>query len=74
MSLCMNQSDLFCLNGIDIIFWSKDAADNNGSAMQLRELGIDLKREDNVARFLGLTLDWDPETGMPEMKQTGLII
>ncbi len=48
--------------------------DSNGSAMQLRELGVDLKREDDVARFLGVTLEWDPETGLLEMKQTGLII
>ena len=30
--------------------------------------------EDDVARFLELTLDWDPETGLLEIKQTGLII
>ena len=73
MSLCMNQSDLFCLYDVDIIFWSKDTVGSNGSAMQLRELGVDLKREDDVARFLGVTLEWDPETGLLEMKQTGLI-
>jgi hypothetical protein len=74
MSLCMNQSDLFCLYDIDFIFWSKDKADSNGSATQLREHGVNLEREDDVARFLGATSDWDPETGLLEMKQTGVII
>jgi hypothetical protein len=41
--------------------------------MQLRELGVDLEQEDNAARFLGVTLEQDPETGLLEMKQTGLI-
>ncbi len=74
MSLYMNQSDLFCLYDIDIIHWSKDTADSNGSGMQLHEHGVDLEREDDVVRFLGATLEWDPETGLLEMKQTGLII
>ncbi len=41
--------------------------------MQLRELGIDLEQEDDTAGFLGVALEWDPETGLLEMKQTGLI-
>jgi hypothetical protein len=41
--------------------------------MQLRELGINLEQEDNAAGFLGATLERDPETGLLEMKQTGLI-
>jgi hypothetical protein len=40
----------------------------------LREHGVDLEREDDVARFLGATLEWNPETGLLEMKQTELII
>ena len=57
----------------DIIFWSKDTADINSSAMQVHELGVDLEQEDDVRRFLGVTLEPDPETGLLEMKQTGLI-
>jgi hypothetical protein len=57
----------------DIIFWSKDTEDINSSAMQLRELGGNLEQEDNAAGFLGVTLEWDPETGLLEMKLTGLI-
>ncbi len=41
--------------------------------MQLRELGVDLEQEDDAAGFLGVTLEWDPETSLLEMKQTGLI-
>ncbi len=48
----------------DIIFWSKDSGDINSSAMQLRELGVDLEQEDNAAGFLGVTLERDPETGL----------
>jgi hypothetical protein len=57
----------------DFIFWSKDTLAINDSAMQLRELGVDLKQEDNAAGFLGVTLERDPETSLLEMKQTGLI-
>ncbi len=57
----------------DIIFWSKDTADINRSAMQLRELGVDLEQEDDAAGFLGVMLEWESETGLLEMKQTGLI-
>ncbi len=41
--------------------------------MQLRELGVDLEQEDDAAGFLVVTLERDPETGLLEMKQTGLI-
>jgi hypothetical protein len=41
--------------------------------MQLRELGVDLEQEDDAAGFLGVTLKQDSETGLLEMKQTGLI-
>ena len=57
----------------DLIFWSKDTLAINDSAMQLRELGLDLKQEDDAAGFLGVTLERDPETSLLEMKQTGLI-
>ena len=57
----------------DLIFWSKDTADIDITAMQLRDLGVDLKQEDDAAGFLGVTLERDPETGLLEMKQTGLI-
>ncbi len=57
----------------DIIFWSKDTEDINNSAMQMHELGVNLEQKDNTAGFLGVTLEWDPETGLLKMKQTGLI-
>jgi hypothetical protein len=41
--------------------------------MQLRELSVDLEQEDDAAGFLGVMLERDPETGLLEMKQTGLI-
>ena len=41
--------------------------------MKLREVGIDLEQEDDAAGFLGVRLERDPDTGLLEMKQTGLI-
>ncbi len=38
--------------------------------MQLRELGVNLEQEDNAAGFLGVTLEWDPETGLHEANWT----
>ncbi len=43
------------------------------SAIQLRDLGVDLEQEDDTAGFLGVVLEGDPETSLLEMKQTGLI-
>ncbi len=41
--------------------------------MQLGGLGVDLEQDDDAAGFLGVTSEQDPETGLLEMKQTGLI-
>ncbi len=57
----------------DLIFWSKDTLAINDSAMQLHELGVDLKQEDDATGFLGVRLEQNPETSLLEMKQTGLI-
>jgi hypothetical protein len=41
----------------DLIFWSKDTLlAINDSAMQLRELCVDLEQEDDATGFLGVTL------------------
>ncbi len=65
---------MICVVYVDnIIFWSKDTADINSLAMQLQEVGVDPEQEDNAAGFLGVTLECNPETGLLEMKQTGLI-
>jgi hypothetical protein len=39
----------------------------------LRELGVDLKQEDDATEFLGVTLERNPKTNLLEIKQTGLI-
>jgi hypothetical protein len=41
--------------------------------MHLRELGVDLEQKDDAARFLGITMQRDPETGLLKMKQTRLM-
>jgi len=43
------------------------------STSLLHEIGVNLDQEDDAAGFLGVTLEQDPETGLLEMKQTGLI-
>ena len=39
----------------DAIFWSKNTADIDSSAMQLHELGVNLEQEDDATEFLGVT-------------------
>ncbi len=41
--------------------------------MQLHELGVNLKQEDDATGFLGIMLECNPETNLLEMKQTRLI-
>ena len=41
--------------------------------MQLRELAVDLEKEDNSTGFLGVSLEHETETGLPVTKKTGLI-
>ncbi len=40
----------------------------------LCKLGFALEQEDDAAGFLGVKFDRDSETGMVEMKQTGLVL
>ena len=37
------------------------------------KVGVDLEQESDAAGFLGVRLERDPDTGLLEMKQTGLI-
>jgi hypothetical protein len=65
---------VICLVYVDnLIFWSREVPQINQVAMKLRDLGIDLEKEDDAAGFLGVTLDRDASTGLLGMKQTGLI-
>ena len=41
--------------------------------MQLRKQGVNLEQKDDAEGFLGITLGWDKETGLMEMKQVGLV-
>ncbi len=42
-------------------------------AMELCKLGVTLELEDDAAGFLGVKMEHDSNTGLLEMKQTGLI-
>ncbi len=57
----------------DLLFWAWDEKDIHKLAMALHEQGVDLEQEDDAAGFLGVCLEKDAETGLLEMKQTGLI-
>ncbi len=41
--------------------------------MELCKLGVTLEQEDDAAGFLGVKMECDSNTGLLEMKQTGLI-
>ena len=57
----------------DLLFWARDESEIHKLAMQLREVGVDLEQEDDAAGFLGVRLERDTDSGLLEMKQTGLI-
>ncbi len=42
-------------------------------AMELWKLGVALEQEEDAAGFLGVKMERDSNTGLLEMKQTGLI-
>ncbi len=42
-------------------------------AMELCKLGVALEQEDDAAGFHGVKMECDSNTGLLEMKQTGLI-
>ena len=66
--------DVMCIVYVDdLIFWSRDVTNIDRVAMELCKLGVALEQEDDAAGFLGVKFDRDSETGMIEMKQTGLI-
>ena len=48
----------------NILFWSVNENNIHDLAMQLREQGVDLEKEDNAAGFLGVTLGCDEATGI----------
>ena len=41
--------------------------------MKLCKLGVALEQEDDAAGFLGVEMEWDSNTGLLKMRQTGLI-
>ena len=66
--------DVMCIVYVDdLIFWSCELANIDRVAMELCKLGVALEQEDDAAGFLGVKLERDSNTGMLEMKQTGLI-
>ncbi len=47
----------------DLNIWARDEDDIHDLIMKLRDLGVDLEREDDVVRFLGVTFGRDESTG-----------
>jgi hypothetical protein len=66
--------DVMCIVYVDkLIFWSCNVAKIDRVAMELCKLGVALEQEDDAAGFLGVEMECDSNTGLLEMKQTGLI-
>ena len=55
------------------IFWSRDVAKIDRVAMELCKLRVTLEQEDDAAGFLGVSMERDSNTGLLELKHTGLI-
>ena len=54
----------------NIIFWDRNKDYIHNLAMYSRELGVDLEQEDDAPGFLGLSFEWESNTGLLEMKKT----
>ena len=66
--------DVMCVVYVDDeIFWCCNVANINRVVMELCKLGVTLEQEDDAARFLGVKMECNSNTGLLEMKQTGLI-
>ncbi len=66
--------DVMCVAYVDdLIFWSHDVANINRVVMELCKLEVVLEQKDDAAGFLGVKMERDSNTGLLEMKQTGLI-
>ncbi len=64
-----------CVAYVDnLIFWSCNVAKINRVAMELCKLGVMLEQEDDAAGFLGVKMECNSNTGLLEMRQTGLIV
>ncbi len=57
----------------DLIFWTRNEKDIVELAVQLHAEGVDLEQEDDAARFLGVHIERDLNTGFLNMTQKGLI-
>ncbi len=57
----------------DLIFWARNEDDIVELAIQLHAKGVDLEQEDNAVWFLGVHIKCNPNTGLLNMTQKGLI-
>jgi hypothetical protein len=70
-----HEKKVICISYVkDLIFWARDERDIHHIAMKLRQVGVDLEQETDVAGFLGIRIEHDPDTGLLEMKQEGLTL
>jgi hypothetical protein len=64
-----NGPDVICVVYVDdLIIWSWEVPRINQVALTLRDLGVDLEKEDDASGFHGVTLDCDESTGLLEIK------
>ncbi|KAL7476282.1 hypothetical protein ACHAW6_002157 [Cyclotella cf. meneghiniana] len=57
----------------DLIFWALDESAIYELVDQLVSAGVSLEQESGAPKFLGVTIEIHPTTGLMELKQTGLI-
>ena len=56
----------------DLIFWARNEDDIHDLEMEFQELCVELEQEDGASIFLGVTLKQDLNTGLIDIKQTGI--
>ena len=68
------QKKVMCICYVDdLIFWAQKQSDINKISNKLINVVVELEEEDHAADFLGIFMEHDEESGLLELKQTGLI-
>jgi hypothetical protein len=66
---------VICITYVDnLIFRACKEKEIHHIAMKLREVGVDLEPETDAAGFFEIQTEHDPDTGLLELKQEGLIL
>ena len=55
----------------DLIIWALDESNINELTDQLISAGLSLEQESDAAGYLGVRIEFEPTTGLMELKQNG---